>query len=324
MLGTIPVIVALLAISILHFDPEIVFGITSVFSKLIGVRVPDIWTYIQPVMPALNVIFYLLGAIAVYLISKEYINTDRYIYFAVAAYMIYFPLAGIDWSIFTTISIFPSLYLLGFYFYKTKSRLISALLFILSGATFLIFFVIVMISGLGILLGDRKRNISEGRNYYAISVMLVSFMLFFLSLTQGYRVGYYGSVNVVGYSYLLTSVSTITFAKPLFFIILLIPVITFGFFGPRLLPVTIPYYIFGIIIAAAGRTPETLLVILDLALPLLFILSIRRIGKKVKNPIVSPETRILKFVLFSLVLMNILVFISYIPFMGILSKFLGL
>lgn len=324
LLIAVSAVIVLSFIGLLHFDPGVVSGLNPLFTALLGIRIPDLWTYIEPVMPFLNVFFYLLGALAILLIGKEYIITDRYIYLAVAAYLIYFPLSGINWSTFDTICIFPSLYLLGFYFYKIDERVISAFFFILSGATFLIFIILVIFSGVGILVKDRKSNIMAWHNHLALSLILISFLLFFLSLTQSYFIGFYGPVDAAGYGFLLKLVSTITFAKSLFFIVLLVPLITFGFFGPRLLPITIPYYIFGIIVAAAGTIPEPLVALLDFVMPLAYIGTIRWIGRKVDGEVGSQEPRILKFVLFSLILMNILVFISYIPFISVLSKFFGL
>ncbi len=323
-LVAVSAIIILLIIGLVHFDPAVISGFKPLFSSLLGIRLPDVWTYILPYMPILNVFFYLLGAIAVFLIGREYIIIDRFVYFSVAAYLIFIPLSGIDWSTFTTISVFPSLYLLGFYFYRIEARKTSGILFLMAGATFIVFMLLVFLTGLGILLKDRGKSSMGRYNHLAISVMLVSILIFFIGISHGYLVGYYGAINTTGYGYLLGIVSTITFAKPLFFIVLLVPLITFGFFSPRLLPVTIPYYIFGIIVVAAGTIPETLLALLDFVTPLAYIAVIRWIGRKIEVGKISPETRILKFVLFSLILMNILVFLTYIPFMGILSKLMGL
>lgn len=58
-------------------------------------------------------------------------------------------------------------------------------------------------------------------------------------------------------------------------------------------------------------------------MPFAFIATIHWIGRKVEVEIVPTETRIIRFALFTLVVMNILVFVSYIPFLGILAQLMG-
>lgn len=307
-----------------YFDPGIINILEGMLLTVLTVKLPNIWPYIQPAMPLLNVAFYLLGAIAVFLLSKEYIVTDRYVYFAVAAYLLYFPLAGMNWSTFTTISMFPTLFLLGFYFYKVEFRWISGILFILAATTMIFYSIIVVMSGFVLLAKDNNRSISVRENHFAVSLMLISLLVFFIQAVHGLVVSHYGIVNMGGYGYLLHIIRTITYAKPLFFIALFVPLITFGFFGPRLLPVSLPYFLLGIITTVAGTSPEPLVAILDMILPLAFIGSLSWIGKKVDVGIMPTETRIMRFALFSLILMNILVVVTYFPFLSILAKLLGI
>lgn len=314
----------LLIAGIVYIDPGIIKSLESLVTTVISTELPDMWLYLIPVMPALNICFYLLGAIAILLIGREYIFADRYIYFAVAAYLLYFPLAGMNWSTFTTISIFPSFFLLGFYFYKIELRWLSGIFFILAATTMLIYTLLVIVTGFAILAKDRNREIQVRENRFAVAVVLISLLTFFVEATHSQVVGYYGQVSLSSYGFILNIVNTITYAKPLFFIVLLVPLITFGFFGPRLLPVSIPYFILGIITTAAGTSPEPLVAILDLILPLAFIGSLRWIGKKVETGIMPTETRIIRFALFSLILMNILVVVTYFPFLSIIGNLLGL
>lgn len=316
--------IVLSVFGIVYFDPGIIKSLQGLVLTLLEIKLPNVWPYIKPIMPLLNVILYFLGAIAVFLIGKEYIVADRYVYFAVTAYLLYFPLAGMNWSTFTTIGIFPALFLLGFYFYKIELRWLSALLFIMSATTMIFYSIIVIMAGFAILGKDINRKISARENYLGISVMLFSLLVFFVQAVHGLVVTHYGTLNMAGYGYLLPVVQTITYAKPLFFIVLFIPLITFGFFGPRLLPVSIPYFVLGIITTVAGTSPEPLVALLDFIAPLAFIGSLSWIGKKVDVGIMPTETRIVRFALFSLILLNILVIVTYFPFLSILAKFLGI
>lgn len=320
----IAVAIIAVVVATIYFEPWVIARFQSYLSTVFDSYIPSIWERVVPVMPALNVVFYMLGAVAVTLIAREYIVTDRYVYFAIVSYLLYFPLAGMNWSSFTTLSLFPALFLLGFYFYKIEFRWLSGIMFILAASTFLIYTLIVLISGFVILVKDKNRMVPVKENRFGISLMLLVLIMFLMELANLYFVGYYGSIGTLGYGFLLTVTSYITYAKPLFFILLLIPLITFGFFGPRLLPVSIPYFLLGIITVIAGTSPEPLVAILDFIFPMAFIGSLRWIGKKVESGIMPTETRIIRFALFSLILMNILVIVTYFPFLGTLSKFLGI
>lgn len=323
-LATIFAAIILSIAGFIYFDQWVITSLHSLVLAVLDINIPFPWVALEPIMPALNIGFYLMGAAAIALIGREYIVADRYVYFAVVSYLLYFPLAGINWSTFTTISIFPTLFLLGFYFYKIELRLVSAIFFLAAASTFVIYLLIVLISTLAILLSDRKRNVMVRENYAFISTVLITLLVLLLDASHGNFITYYGSISVSGYGSVLGIVSSLTFAKPLFFIVLLIPLVTFAFFGPRILPVTLPYYIFGIIVTAAGSSPEPLVGILDLILPLAFIASLRWIGKKVDMGILPTETRIIRFALFSLILMNFLVILTYFPFLTILSHLLGI
>lgn len=316
--------VILLVAGIVYFYPWIiVFGINSIMRTL-ELPFPDPWPYLEPVMSFLNVLCYILGAIAVYLIGREYIVADRYTYFAVSAYLLYFPLAGINWSTFTTISLFPTLFLLGFYFYKIELRLISGIFFILAASTVLFYTIPIILAGFIAIVSDKGKGITVKENHYAVSLILIALFIFFMEAIHGYIVGYYGYINISTYGILTEIVKTVTYAKPLFFIGLMVPLITFGFFGPRMLPVSIPYFIFGVIVSIAGNSPEPLVAILDVILPFAFIGSLHWIGNRVEVGIIPTETKIIRFALFSLILMNILVIVTYFPFLSILGQLLGI
>lgn len=311
-------------IGLAYFDPQALASTGKSFIKLIETPFPEPWPYLVQEMPFLNVASYIAGAVAIFLIGREYVVADRYVYFAVSAYLLYFPLAGINWSTFTTISLFPSLFLLGFYFYKIELRWLSGILFILAATTVLFYSIPIIIAGIFALYGNKSRNITVGEDYFPVALVVVGLFIFFLEAIHGYIVGYYGQVNPLQYGLLLTVVQSVTFAKPLFFIGLMIPLITYGFFGPRLLPVSIPYFLLGIITVVAGTSPEPLVAILDLILPLSFIGTLHWVGRRVEVGIMPTETRILRFALFSLILMNILVIVTYFPFLNLLAKFLGI
>lgn len=294
--------------------------------SIVGVLNPHFpisWQYADPYFPYVNILLFLSGAVAVVLLSMEYIYIDRYIVFIGLAYVLYFPLAGMNWSTFTSLSVFPVLYLWGFYSYITERRALAGIFFILSAAAFQVYAFPVIFSGIAMLSRDRKQAVFIRENYLGLGLIIIPLYLLVNSAFHTGFMGYYQSINPGSYGVVLNFVNTITQAKPLFFIVLVIPLIAFAFFGPRVLPVSIPYYIFGIIATAAGGSPETLVALLGLVLPFALIGTIRWIGK-VEFGIITSETRIIRFALFSLILLNILVVVTYFPFLSILSNLLGL
>lgn len=293
-------------------------------SYSIGESLSPFGQYAAPAFPLINTAFYLIGAVALFLISREFIFADRYTYFVVSSYLIYFPLAGFNWTTFTPISLFPTLFLLGFYFYIIERRAAALVIFLAAALTFQVFSIIVILSALAIFSRDKKSGTLVRENYMALTMVFFSLLMLISADLHSGLMGYYTTIDPKGYSLLLPFTQTITHAKPLFFIVLLVPLITYGFFGPRVLPVTIPYYVFGIITTIAGGSPETLVAILDLALPLAFLGTIRWIGRKVEIGIPADDTRIIRFALFSLILLNIMVILTYFPFLSILGGFLGL
>ncbi len=309
---------------LVYFYPEAIIRFPGQVFNLLHLQVSFPWQILQPIMPTINVLSFLTGGVMIALIGREYVVADRYTYFSLLSYLFYFPLAGFNWQVFTTLSIFPTLFLLGFYLYKIEIRWASALFFILASATSVIYLFVVILACVALIRSDRKMGFLLRENYISLITAAVSLFILLLDAANGNFVSFYGSLNIGGYGPLLGLVQAITFAKPLFFIILLVPMITFAFFGPRVLPTTIPYYLFGIISAAASGLPEALIAILDLVMPLAFIGSLRWIGNKVEMGIMPTETRIIRFALFSLILLNFLVVITYFPFLKILATLLGL
>lgn len=321
-LTVVAVAITVLA-GIFFFTSQLLLILHDSVTDVVGLTLQIPWLYIQPYFAYINILMFLSGVIAITLIGREYIYIDRYIIFLGASYLLYFPLAGINWSTFTTLSLFPVLYLWGFYFYVTERRIPAALFFIIAAATFQVYAFPVIFSGIGILLHDRKVAIPAKENYLGIVITVIPLFLLVNSAFHSGFMGFYQTIDTSGYGILLNLVDRITFAKPLFFFILLVPMITFGFFGPRVLPLSIPYYFFGIVATAAGGSPETLVAILSLVFPFAMIGTIRWM-RKVEIGIIPSETRIIRFALFSLILLNILVVLTYFPFLTILSKLLGI
>lgn len=277
-----------------------------------------------PTLPFIGVASYITGGIVVFLIAREYIIADRYTYFLVAAYLLYFPLAGINWQVFDVLSLFPTFFLLGYYSYIMDRRPLAFIFFIAAAMTFQVYAILVMIAGIAILLKESKHGFIDESPALSLSVVAISFIVV---ITTAFNTGFMffqQPLALSSYGPLLTIVGDATYARPLFFIILVVPLITFAFFGPRVLPFALPYYALGIVVTIAGGSPRTLVAILDLVLPLSMIAMSRWIGRKVEMGIQADGNHIMRFAMFSLVILNLMVILAYFPFFKVLSSLLGL
>lgn len=279
---------------------------------------------IMPLLPIANVLLFLAGGIVLILICHEHIFADRYTYFVVSSYLLYFPLAGMNWGSFTVMSLFPPLFLMGYYAYVVDRRVLSAVMFLLAAATFQAFSVLVIVAGITIMSYDRKEVIPARENYLGISLLLIPVLLLVTTDFHSGFMGFNTGVSSAGYGMLLPLFHAFAGTWKLFFILLLIPIVTYGFFGPRVIPVTVPFYVFGLITTIAGGSPETLVAILSIALPLSYLGTIRWIGKKVEflNPV--EDNRIITFAIISLILVNVLIVLVYFPVFQMVSGLFSL
>ncbi|MDG6931744.1 MAG: hypothetical protein JRN26_06535 [Nitrososphaerota archaeon] len=103
-----------------------------------------------------------LGAFPLYFIMKKRAGGLQAALLAVA-YILYFPLAGIDWS--GTIAIFTTLFLFGYYLYTVKSRFAIAI-FALAAVTGWTFALVSLIFSAYLAYRDRKYI-----SYFAVSAV---------------------------------------------------------------------------------------------------------------------------------------------------------
>ncbi len=98
-----------------------------------------------------------LGAFPLYGIATLKLKDRRVALLIAISYLLYFPLAGINWSIFSFQSVFPALFLFGYYFYLKKMVRLSFISFALSCFVGFPYPVFVLAFGLGILWKERER-----------------------------------------------------------------------------------------------------------------------------------------------------------------------
>jgi uncharacterized membrane protein len=125
------------------------------------------------------------GVFAVYGISRSVLKSQSASFCLSLAYLLYFPLGGVNWFDFHAQAFFIPLFLWGFFCYLTRRyRLALALLLLAGGTTYSYIVLIVLFSGLTVLeLGLRKGILHrawDAREWKFSIILLIASAVFFL------------------------------------------------------------------------------------------------------------------------------------------------
>ncbi|MGB9734484.1 MAG: DUF2079 domain-containing protein, partial [Conexivisphaera sp.] len=91
-------------------------------------------------------------------IARHYLRDDAPSLLVAASYLIYFPLAGVNWFDFHYQALFPTLFLLGYYFYLRGRRIPAFASMALSGLTHYPYTVFPLMFSMMLLLGRNRRR----------------------------------------------------------------------------------------------------------------------------------------------------------------------
>ena len=146
-------------------------------------------------------IFIGLPSMFLYGISNNYLKNNKISFIIAASYLIYFPLAGVNFFSFHFQSFFIFFFIAGYYFYIKQNYKLSLILFLLSGTTrypYMIFPFLFSLFSFFDYFRNRKlisKGISPRENLaFIIPLFLFSFSLFFLVI------GYFVFSGVSGLS----------------------------------------------------------------------------------------------------------------------------
>ncbi|MDG6927809.1 MAG: DUF2079 domain-containing protein, partial [Nitrososphaerota archaeon] len=115
-------------------------------------------------------------------VARHYLHDDVSALLISASYLVYFPLVGVNWFDAHYQALFPTLFLLGYYFY-TKERLApSAVFFILSSMVRYPYFIFAFLFALIVLGGQllKRRNMDARKVWF--SLIIIAFGLFITAL----------------------------------------------------------------------------------------------------------------------------------------------
>lgn len=104
--------------------------------------------------------FLALGAYPIYMIAFEKLKNNKVAILLAASYLLYFPLAGLNWFDFHYQALFPTLFLLGYWFYLKGRQVFSLIFMLLSGMVHYPYTVFPLLFAFILIIGkDRKRDL---------------------------------------------------------------------------------------------------------------------------------------------------------------------
>ncbi len=117
-----------------------------------------------------------LAVFPLYGIAKHYLKDDISSLLISLSWLIYFPLAGINWFDVHRQAFFPTLFILSYYFYLKKRYVLSGILIVLSGIVRFPYEIYPIMFSLIILIQEiykyiRKRGIDKKEIIYATSIL---------------------------------------------------------------------------------------------------------------------------------------------------------
>jgi len=119
-----------------------------------------------------------LAAIPLYLISLKVMNNRNMALFFGLLWLLYYPMAGVNWFDFHFMALFPTFFLSGYYFYLVNRTRYSFVFMILAAVTDYLVVLTVMFFALYLYLKDIRYGKNPLRNYFAHAILVASVILF--------------------------------------------------------------------------------------------------------------------------------------------------
>lgn len=233
------------------YHPSLSFGKIYYYLIIDGIRIlisPISFLNSYPILLVLQTLFIGGSSILIFKISMAKNNNLPFSLAIAGIYLLYPPLAGLNWYDFHFQAFFPFLFLSGYYFYQKGHLVFSALFFLLSGLVrypFSIFPMLFSIVELIFYFND-VLNVNSYRNHRKLFFLGFIFGILTLITVLGFQIS--GGVNSTldathintNYSFLTTLLSN-SWDKFLTIILLLLPLLFLPIFSPRWYVFYMPY-----------------------------------------------------------------------------------
>jgi len=189
-----------------------------------------------PTMLIFQSAFIGLAVFPLYGIARHFLKGDVPALLFAVSYLIYFPLAGMNWFDFHYQALFPTLFIFGYYFYATKRPYATILFMSLSAITHYPFTVFPMLFALGLLGGALLKGRREDLKI-ALPLLAFTGLIFALNLwINGFAAS---TLGTVGYAFgpapLLPKVYSV--------VLMLLPLLFLPALSPKWMAFMVPFFV---------------------------------------------------------------------------------
>lgn len=117
------------------------------------------------------------GAIPIYFIAKKRFGTSFVTYALSFSWLLYYPMAGVNWFDFHFMALFPTFFLLGQAFLESGNRRLSSVFFVLATITDFLIPVVMVVYGTLEIIKNMKKNEPPTNNRMWIFLIAVSLLI---------------------------------------------------------------------------------------------------------------------------------------------------
>jgi uncharacterized membrane protein len=199
-----------------------------------------------PLTLSFQTLFLASAVFPIYGIGRKFLKSDLAALIISASYLIYFPLAGVNWFDVHNQAFFIPLFLFAYYFYLNKRYKLSLVFFILSGISkypFIIFVVLFSIISFIEILYEKIKLKNYNTEDYNFLLYLTIISLVILALSY-YIINIYSGLNMYSYTHLNSGVPLYNNIDIKIFTILLMfaPFFIFSLFSRKWILFFIPFF----------------------------------------------------------------------------------
>lgn len=263
--------------------------------------VPVVLQYIQAFILS-------LGALPIYLISRELTGKKGLSLAFSILWILYYPLGGVYWFDFHFMSLFPTLFLFGIYFYFKGKTTYSMIFLVLASITDFLAPVIVAFFAIYVMNRDLSLNgVNPYRNRLSMPILVITFAIFLL-IVYYYGPSYfleYINRQILTYNPQGSPVEATISYKVGYFLYLMLPLLFLSFAGFEFLLTLVPYVALAVVNSYYPYVNTIMYQYPSLTAASLFVAAIIGISRLMKGKKIRISYRNVKRVAVALIAFNI-------------------
>ncbi len=266
----------------------------------------------QELLLVIQTVWIALAALPIYLISKEY-NHSKWISLGFGvSWLLYYPMAGVNWFDFHFMAMFPTFFLLGFYTHIKGKEKLSLFLMALAAITDLLVPLTLIFYSAYLYLSDIRQKKNPLWNVY--SHILIAFSLSILAFVYLYQ----GQGYLAGQVTVVTNYAASPTQKEMYLLYMTAPLLMLSFLAPDILLISIPFLLMIFHNNYAPFVSPEFYQYPALVSPILFIAGIKGFSRLAVKHNVVDLSRLRKPLIVAFVILN-LIFAAFLTPVGQLA-----